>query len=639
MIDITLISQLSVYVFCGLCCFGWGGTLFWIYRSDQWRTPFFTTSIGLAIICFLGGILNSLRIASLMNLWLILILGICLMLFQTLLKPRRPQRQISFRGFTPADIFMFFLVLITMIVLLKGICISQYFNSGDDLLKYFARPLRMIQTGTLGGDPFNAQGMDSLGGHDFFNAFVLLFGGLELFNNFDAIFCLILCLLLLRDAAVILGCPVWSGCIAALFCLLIPPQQVNISSLYSSVLMIMTFMLVMIRLNSIPLYPRSIHCLEILPAALCCSAALSFKNTLIFFLFLYTLGLFIYYFIKRQYWLVSFYIIIVILCMIPWLWVNKQIFVAGGRSAEISSIMYGGSLMRAAKNFLHLFSNEFLFYGGHALIYSYLTLMSLILLVLKYFRQLLTPKVFPLSLGSMILIGLYFVYPFVMPFDLGIRYMIPIFIPVVSLVLILVMSHLTWKRRIDRIIIVLIVFSLFFTSYFFLPEFSQRLDGVVENKTILSFPYKYWRSDRKLLLQVLPSRCHDVINLQEKVPPGRTILYWASDPYALDFRRNRIFMIGGGTGLTARWLGLELTMQTEQLKQWLKRYEIEYIIWENRSRFIEKYWGYKELSQSPYIVRKRIGQYACFLLDHLHEISGQSKIIYHDGQSVIVELQ
>ena len=70
------------------------------------------------------------------------------------------------------------------------------YNFHDDYQKYFAYPVRMVETGTVFGSPLSAMGLQTLGAQAFLDGFVVAFFPIGYINGVDAVFGLFLCLIL-----------------------------------------------------------------------------------------------------------------------------------------------------------------------------------------------------------------------------------------------------------------------------------------------------------------------------------------------------------------------------------------------------------------------------------------------------------
>ena len=107
------------------------------------------------------------------------------------------------------------------------------FNPWDDFQFSITRPVRMLQVGTLGHDPFDPLGLESLGPQAFLHAFTLLALGPSFLNAFDAVLCAVLSLGLIAGLGKRLDTHP-AVCVAALLAfILLHPQQVSLGALYS----------------------------------------------------------------------------------------------------------------------------------------------------------------------------------------------------------------------------------------------------------------------------------------------------------------------------------------------------------------------------------------------------------------------
>src|SRR5262249_22102300 len=86
-----------------------------------------------------------------------------------------------------------------------GACLTlmptTLFNAGDDFHTYVPRVMRMVQTGSVGGNAFDASGLDSLGSQSFFHGFFLRGMSIEWLNGFDAVACFTMLLLLAAEVS------------------------------------------------------------------------------------------------------------------------------------------------------------------------------------------------------------------------------------------------------------------------------------------------------------------------------------------------------------------------------------------------------------------------------------------------------
>jgi hypothetical protein len=185
----------------------------------------------------IGGLLNLVRLATPVALWLIL--GIGLVLFVLHAKslrmrwPREDSAQVEV------------LVTVGLITLVVGVAIftqlpPSALNYHDDFQKYLAHPVRMLATGTLFGSPLSAIGSESLGGLAFLQAFPLLVAPVEYINGVDAILAFLLLMMLGASAGWGRLVPLPCAALAPLLIAFINPQYVNVSSLFTGAALMAT---------------------------------------------------------------------------------------------------------------------------------------------------------------------------------------------------------------------------------------------------------------------------------------------------------------------------------------------------------------------------------------------------------------
>ena len=172
-----------------LSLYGYG---FFFQKIDRPpRTTSWSTSIILGLGCwiFLGGVLNLLGLAYPWALRTMVAVGLGLFvipLFHT--TSREPVVGKRLRvWFAEAAPFLLPIIAVSLFVI-ATLVPSAAFNWHDDFHKYMAYPVRMLQTGTLAGSPFNSLGTETLGGQTFLQGFVLSYFPLQYINGFDLLF-------------------------------------------------------------------------------------------------------------------------------------------------------------------------------------------------------------------------------------------------------------------------------------------------------------------------------------------------------------------------------------------------------------------------------------------------------------------
>jgi hypothetical protein len=218
--------------------YGWGRLFSFAMDRRILAVRSATAIMGLAALGIIGGILNLFHLASEPALAVTICVG-CGSAAWHFLRARPWQR---LRGITRASIP---LLLAPMIAASAALLLmpSGAFNIDDDFQNYVTRAVRMAQTGSLAGNPFDLLGVDSLGSTSFFHGFFLLAGGVPLLNGFDAVACFALCLLLLAELSMRWRLPWWLGVSAVAGLTWMNPQIVNISAVYAGAAGIMVLVL------------------------------------------------------------------------------------------------------------------------------------------------------------------------------------------------------------------------------------------------------------------------------------------------------------------------------------------------------------------------------------------------------------
>lgn len=109
------------------------------------------------------------------------------------------------------------------------------FNSNDDLQAYAVFPLKMLQTGTQGLEPFSERRLLSLGGQAFLQCFALLTGSDRALNVIDPALCLVVAVKLFAELLRGLGAP--RRALLVFVPLLVAPPKMNVSALFTGVVL------------------------------------------------------------------------------------------------------------------------------------------------------------------------------------------------------------------------------------------------------------------------------------------------------------------------------------------------------------------------------------------------------------------
>jgi len=162
---------------------GWGVLVVSILRTDSSSGFGFDGAVGLAFSTSVGGVLNLAQVISPRVVWAYLLIGLLLAVYFYGIKQARGIRDGMASAWTYFGqrkllaIVVFFLAVVTFIKY-STVVSPGVFHPHDDYHAYFVFPEEMLQTGTLGQDPFSERRVvSSLGGNYFVDTFPLVVTG------------------------------------------------------------------------------------------------------------------------------------------------------------------------------------------------------------------------------------------------------------------------------------------------------------------------------------------------------------------------------------------------------------------------------------------------------------------------------
>ncbi|HTW96838.1 MAG TPA: hypothetical protein VMD74_04250 [Candidatus Methylomirabilis sp.] len=172
-----------------LALIGWGRIFLNLVAKNYEKDLAAAAVSGLSLLLFGGGILNLLKLVGRPALLFFLIGGLIIFLvfYAKLIKEKIAQlihEQKIFKDkltlvLLVAVIFLFFLRYVATFY-------GSNFNSADDYQAYFVFPEKMVQTGSLGSDPFSERKLvSSLGAPYFLDTFILAFFDPSALNSLD----------------------------------------------------------------------------------------------------------------------------------------------------------------------------------------------------------------------------------------------------------------------------------------------------------------------------------------------------------------------------------------------------------------------------------------------------------------------
>ena len=662
-----LISSLFIIVF-SVSIHGWGSLVSRICYRDNKVGFAYNCTLGIALLVVIGGFLNISQLAYPSVLHLLLYGGVILTVIAVIRHYRVPLKTDehvrmtgnrnagtdkstqSVRGFLAMDSVLFAsVILVSFVFLAYNLMPSNSFNIHDDFQVYFVRPFRMLQTGTVGGDPFDVLGLDSLGSLSFIQAFTLLWRDARYLNASDAVVCFLLCIGLIIEVGRELKAKTFFILLAVAILFLINSQYANISSLYSGSLMLLGIAysyLIFYRHGSLTKEPLKIVIFSSLPLSLIFVSLLSFKMTYIFIIALFfitniLLGTVFNPDKKKTLQLHVFCALFIILLIAPWVVIHLQKYFtlahsflgdlsitgelsAGHFNRQIKSIVTAGN----SKVISELLSANELFYGNTyrdyllAILAAFVTGFFAAVYAWRHKSSMLVPLI------SLLLLGVfnYYLLSRLFPARLVIRYSCPVMFAIMPLSVLLV-GHIMrneiyfWRDSFSSKVVltvcgVLLVFQLIVGGSFW-TTFGERVKRLVNYQTLLSYPgaiTEDYISYNRLVLSGIGKQ--KMLSHQNEVKPGLKILGWLSAPFWLDFSRNKLYIVNHA-GLHNDWLNLPLSGGATTMLEYFNQRGINNFIWEYRGKGM------------------KYGSTSSVLAEAMFPMARKSRILFDDGGTVV----
>lgn len=542
----------------GFALFGWGNL---IGSSALYSVRIV---LGMAVALFVGGLANFLGLAYGITLNLFLVAGICLGFRELFVHNALSAFRNSLQSRRSSTIWLLpasFLAAYT--ILAATVMIPEAYNFHDDLQKYFIHPVKMLATGSMYGSPLTTLGKEVLGGQALFQAFFVYNLGVEAINAFDSTFCLLLSCLLLVEYGVQKH-QMSLGLLAALLLFLIHPQYVNISSLYSFVVFVIATLLIADEMAKTRENVARLNHLVLLLGVMY-SGIVVLKTT-------YALFPLVHF----PLFLLSLMILrvpVATLLRIATIATGSSLLVAGVWFVEpaVLFINYGllGDSSTAVpfslgqQNFSLLLSTSPLFYGGTALQYSSLVLMSVAGAALlftgraAFSKGIRVPEFSVASSATVTLVLLYCYLTLVVgsethSFGTSLRYSIPFIISIVPTVALLTLCLLREKgdKHAFFALLGLTLLILLLQPAATLKGWQQSINcgsSLSFSKTACGERYQEYN---KVALGDFGAQ--QVRSWQAKIPPGEAIVAWINYAHHFDFARNPILEVDPA-GISNPW--------------------------------------------------------------------------------------
>jgi len=622
-----------------LALYGWGRACALAFRMAPGTAFAQTTALGLAAVVFLGGLLNLFRLASAWALACLLAGGVILAVWS--LRRRLPPPAAASRQERRATVSVLLdhaLPAGLMLAILSFTVLTQFppqaYNCHDDLQKYFAHPVRMLQTGTLFGSPLSAAGSEALGGQAFLQAMLVAWLPLRYINGLDAVLGLFLCLS--QAAAITRGRRDLLAVSAAslLSVYVINPQYVNVSSLYTGSAVIMALIAFSARPDEPGRGRPGPH-----PAAMgmLYAALIALKPTFALFVGLHVPAAAAAARLSGDSWRTAgkragAVVLFAAVFLCPWVMLHSPHYVAGWQATDDPGIQ----IEEAAEDEIGLFSTDPLSYGASVLAYT--GLMSAVAIgsvVAAWAGARAADGGTRRSAYAIAAAGGTGAVAYVILFYLGnelegrctsVRLFTPFCIGIAPVVFGYTAVHMASSggfgppSRAMTLALLLACAPLLG----FLPSLYSRMEQAVRAGFVLPFippedRGRYLEYNREALSGRARER---IAAAQSAVPAGKTVLAWIDAPFHLDFRRNTV-IDADTAGLGAPWA----TMPA-----------VEYVIWERGAYATRSPMSYLQQAEGPGARSREVAIRTLLFMDRLTAGTNKGQRVYQDGDIAVFRL-
>ncbi|MDB6032996.1 MAG: hypothetical protein JWM16_3334 [Verrucomicrobiales bacterium] len=652
-------------LFFAFVCYGWGRLAGHIFYRGL-RLPYaFHLALGLAVLNLIGGLLNSTQTAIPAALQFLLMAGACLATFFLAKAFRSSGGTHSFRGFCENGAWLAWLPDLVALVLAAFFATTLLpagaFNIHDDFHTYLVRPTRMLATGTLGGNPFDTLGVDSLGTHSFYQAFFLLWRPILEINAFDAVFCFGTGALLISALARKLKLHPVLGLLAVLTFASINPQYVNISPIYAgSLLMVALFFASFIGGEALLTSGEKSNLRLWVPVGFITAALAGLKLTLALFAAAYFLVFAVLLCMAKRRGIRACQALLIttvsaLAAIVPWLLVSTPALLkthAIGSAHPASAVLESKYPSLSAHDTAQLFSSNNLFYGGNQLHYTLLGVALLCIGTVAFYRWCRSrseeSEIFPALVASAALscAGIYALNADLFAINTAVRYSCPVLIGVLPTAALLSCRMFRVDEsarlqagappilaRVPSIVITVIQVSVVLT---FLPTSLVRLNRALQTGSLLSFPIN--RSFIEFNHATLNSeQAARLIQFQKNVAPGQIVFAWTALPFHFDFTRNPI-LTASEPGFINPWLHFPADLSAEELAEYLRSWGVRYVILEADGYSIKTIADLEPMLNVRYPVYRKLADYAIHTRRALLEMTRKQKIVARLDQLVMLDL-
>jgi hypothetical protein len=621
----VFVGFLSVLLLSCVSLFGWGALINRLTKHPV-RNPVVVLSVGLGALIFLGGVLNLLRLAYGWALDGLILGGILLAVYFRKSRPSLPRNRNE----------RFYITALGLVItLIMGFTISTQlppgaYNFHDDYEKYFSHPVRMLQTGTLFGSSLTAIGIQTLGGQALLQGIILNHFPIPYINGMDAVFGLLLCLILPVSIVPLRLTFLPISLLGLLLVFFICPQYVNVSALYTGSAFMMASILLFSG-NDETIGGAKNNLPPSIIAGLLAAALVSLKSSFLLFpalqgaFFCIALALFGTDLRRIARWGLSTGLL-TLFFLSPWLLLHLPHYLRWSSAAAQSAVLV------SSDEVLNLFSLDPLFYGASFAHYTVVALSTVISSLAIFLWKLITREPSKsvyfagvAASGAAIFLSWLFLVKLgsgLVDYSVNLRYTIPFLIAgapaVITLSCVLAAGEASAKLKTFLVAAMLLLELLIIAG--FSENLMMRIRQASKSGNILAFSDLAARPDfleynKEVLYGDTALR---IAEAQKQVPAGPTLVTWVMTPFYLDFKRNVIYDVDP-SGLDSPWTSMPP--------------EAEYFMIEYAGFAVRPVAAYYENLQ--YAGRQSAAQSCLDFLANVWTLRKDAEVLYDDGRIIV----
>jgi hypothetical protein len=630
---VTLIVSLTAMLLFAAALFGWGAAASRLLHRDADLGPAYAAALGLAVCVFLGGILNAAHLATAPALWGLLAVGWALAAVGGVRWARAPGRW----RLEPSALVVALPVALVAVFLAAFLMPAATFNLHDDFLYYIDRPVRMLATGTVGGAPLDMIGLDSLGGQALLDGFVLLVFPLTYLHTADAVFAAVLGLAVAGSFGRRVGLHPWAVVLVMVTYVVIAPQVVNISPVYSSVVLILALAVAAHRaagaLTAVP--PASGATGDGFAAGLIVAALSSLKVTFVAYAGAFALACAAALLVAGAPVVAVVRLALAtgagaVVGILPWLAVHLPNYLAvmggvdGGGAEEV------GPQGRLAD----LWSARPLFWGASLLAYNVLVALVAAAGVAAATRIRTRDGRGPVAVVACAAaagaVAAYLVNGLWFDADAAVRYAVPVLVAAASLAMVFLGSVRGRGGAAAALAVPLALVVLFG------PRLVQRVERIATQRNVLSWPLEDRYFDYMAFALGPPARDR-IRAAQDAVPAGAGLLAYVGTPFWLDPSRNPLSVVTP-PGLANPWVTLPADGDPEAFRAWLHGQGIRYVIAEDHPVGTKDREGYRKAAlHHPVALWRQVARRNLAFLTGLEALAPRTKVVYQAPGLVVLD--